>query len=184
MEHSLIAEYTPLAKKVGRSMAAACHLAQQDAQQEALLGLIRTIHKCGDKMNAGVAAISVRNHLLHTAERQNAQKRKAVLVHSTGDIHPSAELSPEQLAIAADTEGRIADACESLHRSSSETLALAVVLHTLSRARHQDWIESHPVEWSVWLNAADMSPARAAEITPVEARNLFTSLMGTLKDAA
>jgi hypothetical protein len=183
MEDELITKYTPTAKQVGRAMAGVCHLSQQDAEQEALVGLINCVQRYAEQLNAGMVKIAVRNHLLHTQEKLTAKKRTGVTVHGGGDIYPSAELSPEQLAIAADGERRIGDACEALHMSPEQTLATIVALYTLSRSRYQEWIQSHPFEWSTWLSATDMSPKRAAEINPIEARKLFARLMTTLKDA-
>ncbi len=176
--------YEHIAKRVGRAMAGVCKLPPADAEQEASVALLQAQAHYGQSLNAGMVAISTRNHFLHLAEKSGAKKRTGVLVHGTGDVYPSPEPSPEQLAIVADGERRIADACEALQMSSERTLALSVVLHTLSRTKYQNWLQAHPVEWSTWLAAADMTPERAAEITPAEARKLFARLMGTLKDAA
>jgi hypothetical protein len=121
--------------------------------------------------------------MLHEAERHNAKKRKAILVHNDVDNHADAQPSAEQLAIAADTECRIADACEGMNMSPEQTLALLVVLHTLSRPKYRDWIDAHPVEWRMWLDASEMTPERVSQITPDDARKLFIRLLTTLRNA-
>ena len=183
LNYDQINKYQPIAKRVGRGMAGVCKLSPSDAEQEALVALLHCVEHYGDKLNAGMVAISTRNHLLHIAERNNAGKRKGITVHHDGDIYPAETPSAEQLAIAADTERRIDDACEALGMSSEQTLALGVVLHTLSSTKYQAWVEAHPVEWAFWMNAAEMTPERAAELSSAEARKLFVRLMSTLRSA-
>jgi hypothetical protein len=163
-------------------MASVCHLSIPDAEQEAMVALTKCVESYGDSLNAGMVAISTRNHMLHIAEMVGREKRKGVSVRYE-DTHPSSELSPEQLAIASDTEERISDACETLGMSPERTVATSVVLHTLSSRKYQTWIAQHPEEWGYWLSAADMSPARAVEIGTAEAKRLFTRLIVSLRSA-
>jgi hypothetical protein len=165
----MIAEYTPMAQRIGRALAGLVHLPAADAQQEAVIGLI----KCIDHypvVTPQLIRMCVRNHLLRLSEKTKTAKRTGQTVLLTDNVSSDNTLNSEVLAIAADREQVIGERCQRLGMGVGQTLALLVCLFNLSRS------DESP-DQSLWLELSNLSPEQAAGFTKRKARRLLARLI-------